>query len=363
MIFAKPDLRLLIITVLALMSGGASLSNAEPEITVLGEFDLRPGNPAVSPVDGTIYFSNHPFDNPEYKVMRLREDGTADPYPTPEISRSFKAVIGIVCDKSHILWVLDMGDAEHSPKLWGWNVEENRLHAVHYIPREACAPNSFHQDLVIDNVRSRAYIADMGQAGIKTGPNPALVVVDLNTGEMRRVLDGHETFMPEKSLVMKAEGEPLTFTGEDGKTEPVHLALNPIALDEEGGWVYYSTMSPGALHRMKAEALADFSRTDKEIADTIEVFSDKPSSDGIAFHAGKVYITNVDKGAITIAAEGGELSAWYQDEQEMIWPDALAIAPDGSAVVVVNQLNRAAPFNKGKDGAEPPFTIVRLSEK
>lgn len=72
------------------------------------------------------------------------------------------------------------------------------------------------------------------------------------------------------------------------------------------------------------------------------------------------YITNLDENAIRIADSRGT-RIWVQDAR-FIWPDGVAVAPDGSVVATINQLNRAAPFNNGKDGQTPPYLIVRSRE-
>ncbi len=338
----------------------APTAQAEPQIVVLGEFDTRPGNPAVGP-DGTIYFSNHPFDAPEFKVMRL-VNGQAVPFPNVAVSRAFAAVIGVQVDADGTVWILDMGSAETSPKLLGWDTEADRLAAVHYLPKEASVENSFHQDFAIDEKRDVAFIADMSRAGIVGESKPAIVVVDLKTGQTRRLLQGHAYLQPKPGSVMKAEGAPLTFTDDDGESHPVELGLNPIAVDPRDEWVYFSTLNPGPIYRVRTTILGDFAKPETEIIETIELYADKPASDGIAVgNNGRVYITNVAKNAISIAdAEGTRI--WVQDPR-LVWPDGLYVAPDGSVVATINQLNRAAPFNGGEAGAEKPFLIVRISEQ
>lgn len=333
---------------------------AEPQITVLGEFEERPGNPAVGP-DGTVYFSVHPFDDPEFKVMQLvGSEGV--PFPTPEISRSFAAVIGIQVEQDGTVWILDMGSEESSPKLLGWNTQNNTLKAIHYLPNEVSVHNSFHQDFAIDEVRRKAFIADMSRGGIIDESNPAIVVVDLDTGQARRVLEGHETLQPQTEQTMLAEGEPLTFTDPEGNSHPVELGLNPIAIDAQNEWVYFSTIHPGTLYRIPAETLGNFAIAEADLSAAIEPFAEKPSSDGIAADGqGQVYITNVADNAISIADESGT-RIWVQDSR-MVWPDAVYVAPDGSVVATINQLNRAAPFNEGIHGAERPFLIIRIQEE
>ena len=129
---------------------------ASPEVMSLCEVQKRPANPAVTP-DGTVYFTMHPFDKPEYKVMRI-ENGKAVPYPNKELAKSYGAVIGIQATKDGVLWWLEMGSDTRSPKLIGWDTQANKLKAIHVIPREACVGSSFLQDFAIDERRGKVFI-------------------------------------------------------------------------------------------------------------------------------------------------------------------------------------------------------------
>ncbi|MEM0966446.1 MAG: L-dopachrome tautomerase-related protein [Verrucomicrobiota bacterium] len=338
-----------------------SLSHADPTnqvVTVLGEFPQRPGNPAVGP-DGTVYFSMHPFDNPEFSVMRL-ENGAAVPYPSEAMSRDFGSVIGIQATQDGSVWMLDMGSEDLSPKLVGWDSETDQLKAVYTVPREARVPNSFLQDFAIDEKRQKAFLADMSRGGLIDASEPAIVVIDLQTGDTRRVLSGDPVFQPSETPII-AEGKEMQMRDTDGTVHPIKLGLNPIAIDPENEWIYFGPMTPGNLYRVPAAVLGDFSQPEEVIRDSIEIYAEKPSSDGIA--AGKngvVYITNVDESRID-AADGGGTNPWAVDDR-LIWPDAIAIGPDGKAVVVANQLNRAAVFNDGQSLAEPPYLILEISD-
>lgn len=332
---------------------------ADPQLTVLSELQQRPGNPAVGP-DGSIYFSMHPFDAPEFKIMRL-EAGKAVPYPNKKISQSFAAVIGIQATQDGTLWWLDMGNETISPKLVGWNTKDNKLKAMYVIPREASVANSFHQDFAIDEKRNKAFIADMSRGGLIDASEPAIVVIDLDNGQVRRVLQGNPVFQPGDTPLI-AERKTVQTKDEAGTLHSIQLGLNPIAIDPENKWVYFAPMTPGKIYRVPANILGNFSASDNAIERAIETYADKPSSDGIAVGKnGTVYITNVDESAITIADASGT-RAWVQDNR-LAWPDGLFIAPDESVIVTVNQLNRAAVFNDGKSLAKPPYLIVRISEK
>ena len=336
----------------------SSIALASPKIEVLAKLQQRPGNPAVLP-NGDVYFSMHPFDNPEFKIMKL-EDSEAKPYPNEEISRNFISIIGIQATKDGRLWWLDMGNKDVSPKLVAWNTKENKLSKIYNIPSEASVANSFHQDFAIDEKRGKAFLADMSRGNLIDESNPAIVVIDLYTGETRRVLSGNEIFQPSENALI-AEGKSMRIKDGEGKLHEIKLGLNPIAIDPQNEFVYFSTMTEGKIYRVAAAILGDFNKSEGEIEKVIEIYADKPSSDGIAVgENGEVYITNVDEGSIDIADETGT-KVWAKDKS-LIWPDGLYVAPDDSIVVTINQLNRAAIFNDGKSKAKKPYLVIRISD-
>jgi len=282
----------------------AATLSAAPSIDVLSELTQRPGNPAVAP-DGTIYFSMHPFDSPEYKVMKL-EDGTGTPFPNKELSSSFSAVIGIQVDALSRVWILDMGSAKQSAKLLAWDTATDQLHQVIYLPKEVLAANSFVQDFALDQKRGQAYIADMSRGGMIDASEPAIIVVDLNTGHSRRMLQSHPFLQADADKTMIVEGKPGTFTDDDGQSQALQLGLNPIAIDAQNEWVYFSTIHAGTLYRIPAKLLADKHADDATLVAAIQDFAPKPTSDGIAADGtGRIYITNLEDNAISIADSSG----------------------------------------------------------
>jgi len=330
---------------------------AKPSIRVLAELDKRPGNPAVGP-DGTIYFSMHPFDGPDYKIMKLGTHDRPEIYPNADVSAAFGAVIGLQVDRRGVLWILDMGNEKLNPKLYGWDTIRNRLHRVLYLPRDIARPNSFFQDFALDGRRNRIYIADMTRSDIVGESHPAFVVVNLETGEMRRVLEGSSFLQPEPGQAMTAEKRPIYYTDPEGAVYPVILGLNPISIDEDGDWIYFGPMTAGKLYRIRAEELSDFSASDAELETKIEFYSNKPASDGILAGKNKVFISDVDAGGIGIAY-GGKYREWLKDPA-LMWADGLAFTSKNDLIVTVNQLNRAPAFNAGMEKGRAPYAIVRI---
>lgn len=330
---------------------------AQPDVSVVLELDKRPTNPAVTP-DGTVYFTMHPFDNPEYKILRL-ENGVAKPYPSEAISKSFAAVIGLKATQDGTLWWLDMGSKTVSPKLVGWDTKANKLKAIHVIPNEASVSNFFHQDFAVDEKRNLAFIADMSRGGLIDASEPAIVVVDLSTGQTRRVLQGNKIFQPGDNPII-AEGKPMAMKDDKNVVHELKLGLNPITIDPEFNWLYFGPMTPEKIHRISPAIIGDFTKTDAEIEAAFEVYSDKPSSDGmVAGKNGTLYISNVDQNAINIIDKTG--SRIWTNDKRLVWVDGLCLAPDGSVYAGVNQLARDAMFNGGKSMEKKPYMILRIS--
>jgi sugar lactone lactonase YvrE len=125
--------------------------------------------------------------------------------------------------------------------------------------------------------------------------------------------------------------------------------------------VTFSTITPGPVYQVPAAVLGDPARSDAEIAAEVQIVGQKPTSDGIAVAGDVVYITDVETNAV-IALQNGRLRTVRTDPR-LVWPDGIAIAPDGTLLVTINQLNRAAPFSGGRSRAEPPSLLVRRRDE
>ncbi len=338
-------------------SPSATQAGTRPEVTVIAELEHPPGNPAVG-IDSEVYLSLHPFGAPKYKVVRLDENGVLSPFPSEAISAGFLNVIGVTVSEDGIVWILDMGGPGQSPKLLGWSPAANRLEAVHYIPDEAVGANPFLQDLAVDSKGRRAYLADMSRGDLVGVSEPAIVVIDLDTGQTRRVLNGHDMFQPEPDAIQRADGEPMVYTRSDGSSERFALGLNPIGIDERGAFVYFSTIAPGSVYRVPTTVLGDFESSDEDIVAATESVGMKKTSDGLVVAGSSVYLTNVEDGSIDVL-ENGSRRTLVTDER-FRWPDGLAFTPDGALVATISQLHRTPAFNDGVASERPPYLVVRI---
>ena len=340
-----------------------AVMQSEPE--VIAEFQARPGNPAVTP-DNRIIVSMQPIDAPDIKVVEVLADGTTKPFPNEpwasapgEDGVGMTAVIGVVADINGIVWMLDMGGNGSSPKLVGWDTNTDSLYKSIEFTDEVSRPNSFHQDVAIDTERNMAYVADMTRGDLLGDSSPAIIVINIETEEVRRVLNGDVHFVPGTDPVV-INGNTFSTKLDTGEVEPIFLGLNPITIDPANEWVYFGSIAGSALYRIPAQALSNSALTDSELSAMIEPYGEKRSSDGISVDdIGNVYVTDIQNNAIGVANKDG-YQVLVRDDNLLLWPDGLAFSPDGWLYATVNQLNLHPALNGGVDGSNPPYYLVRV---
>ena len=341
-----------------------------PQLEVAARLDDRPGNPALTP-DGRLILSLHPFPYGEpspYRVVEVMEDGNTQPFPNEEWSTApdeegvgLSAVIGVQSDRRGVVWIMDMGDGGLPPKLVAWDTRRDELHRLITIPPHATVPNSFQQDLAIDEVRGAIFIADVGRGDLFGPSNPAIVAVDLDTGYVWRALEGHPTLQPEEGLSVEIEGRPIRAKNPQGEPEEPKIGLDPIVIDPANEWVYYGSIHGTSLYRVRSADLLDRSLSKEELAGRIERHGQKVPCDGISIDAaGNVYVTDLQNNAVGVTSPEGSYRVLVSDDERLTWPDGFGYGPDGYLYVAVSQLHRSAVFNAGEEASQAPFEVLRF---
>ncbi len=337
---------------------------AEPgALAVVAEVSEGPGNITVV-ADGTVVMSLHPFYAPTNRVVAVGEGGALEPWPseawtTGDPDRtSLDAVLGIQAGRRGlVVWMLDNGlRGGVTPKLVGWHAQQKRLIQVVHLPPPVTRADSFVNDLAVDSDRKTVYIAD--PAG---GKDAALIVVNLITGHARRVLEGHESVVPE-DVDLVIDGTPVEVVTPDGTKIRPRVGVNPIALDASNTWLYFGPMHGTSLYRIRLTYLGKEDYTPEKLAARVERYSDKPICDGISMDdEDNIYVTDVANHAIgVIDGKTREYRIFAQDEKLLQWPDALAFGHDGMLYTVSNQLHRSARLNGGTLAAKPPFYVLKI---
>lgn len=332
--------------------------SAPAGIEIVAEFSAAhpPGNIAVTP-DGRLIMSQHQFYGTEYKVVEVLPDGSVRPFPNAVWSSAPDAngiglndVLGVRADGNGIVWMLDNPGESGSGRLVGWDTRTDSLHRVIYLAAPVIPENTFLNDFAVDLYHDAIYIADTA-----AGDRAALIVVDLNTGYARRVLQGHASMQAE-DIDIVVDGNLVTMGG-----EPARIGVDSITLDPGNEWVYYGPLSGRSLYRIRTTDLLNTDLSPQQLAARIERFGDKPISDGITIDAGgNVYVTDITANAIGVVRPTGSYEILYQDDEQLNWTDGFGFGPNNYIYVTVNELHRSPALNGGENASTPPYYLMRF---
>ena len=345
-------LRVLVITLSTCAGLFESLNAGDIEQVAKLPPETPPGNIAIAP-NGRIFLSVHGFYNQPVKVVELFEDGSTRPYPTEEWASApdngttgLNGVLGLNVDTNGVLWLLDTSSADRAGRLIGWDTKSEQLHRIIYLAKPVISDHSFLNDLAIDLKNNAIYVADTGIE--------AIIVVDLSTGQARRVLESSE-FTKAQDLDMVIDGKRVEMNG-----QPARLGVNPITIDSHNGYVYWGAMSGTAIYRMGTKSLNNEQLTDSELLEKVEYYGEKPISDGITIDdADNVYITSITEDAIGVVRPDGSYETLFQNDT-LSWPDGFAVGPDDYIYVTINELHRSPGLNNGRNHSQDEFKVMRF---
>lgn len=370
---AKAAMALLATLSLGLLAACASPPAATAPATTEVHARLNGGVGGITYLpDGRIVIGYHPFYSPSQKVGLLNEarNGTT-PYPDADWQTCQRAdgsqkdpntclnwVLGLHTDANGILWLLDSGQAEPriTPKLVGWDTRANRLHRIIAIPAPASIPESQHNDFVVDLKNKVIVIADEAIATTPVGDKAALVVVDLVSGSSRRLLQGHDSVMPDMARPITVdEGLP------GAKAIKVYVGVDGIALDHRGEWLYFAPLNKDKMFRVRMADLVDATLNARQLAAKVEVYADKPNNGGLSIdQAGNLYLTEVGGRAVGVIPPDTRKYRRLASDPAMVWPDGVTYGPDGYMYTGAAQLPLSAALNDGKAENKPPYLVYRF---
>jgi sugar lactone lactonase YvrE len=324
------------------------------------------GNIAFTP-DNQLIFSHHPFYAPDIRVAKLTSPTTFEPFPSLEWNTPRKGsdqyldnVLGLRSDENGVVWIIDMGFRTHiTPKLVGWNTRSNRLERIFYMPEPLTRPGSQPQDIVIDHKNRKFYIADedIGPGG--DGSHAAIIVIDMDTGRIRRVLEGDRSTIPE-NVPITVDGNDLTVPGKDGKPAIIKVGCDGITMDAKAEWLYFAPLNGRALYRIRVPDLNDESLSAAQLSGKVERYADKPNNGGLSIdYDGNVYLTAVESKSVGVITTDRKYHTITSDPG-MVWPDGITSSPDGYMYVSASQVSAAAMFHGGKAENKAPYLIYRF---
>jgi len=330
-------------------------SSAGGDLDAVAELPDRPG--AIAVVGTRVFVALHPLAGVEAKLLELLPGGRRAPYPSGVMSRELTAVTALASDGAGGLWILDTGGDGRPARLIGWNTTDERRVRALRIPAAAVASNSWLCGLAVDHARQVAYVADRSRADWTGDSHPALLVISLESGVTRRLLEDHPALEPD-AVPVTVDRRPVAHRELDGTVERLRLGVGQLSLDPSGRWLYLAALNGGSVWRVRTVDLLDTALAPAELATRLESHASRPPGNGlIAGDDGRVVVTDVEGHALRIAAPSGE-TLLVQDPR-LQWPDGLARGPEDWIYVTANQLDLHPALNRGEEQSRPPYLVLR----
>ncbi len=202
----------------------------------------------------------------------------------------------------------------------------------------------------VDVKTGTAYITDSGLG--------AIVVVDLRTGKARRLLAGNRVTQAEKDFKLQINGRALL--GDNGKPPQIHS--DGIALDRLHGFLYFHALTANMLYRVPTADLRNRRLTESQLSAKVETLLETPPPDGTVMGPnGKIYLTDVEHGAINLFDPQKKKLAPVIADGRLIWPDSLAWGPQGTLFVTCSQIQNMPRFNGGKSLHSTPYQVFKVT--
>ena len=341
---------------LALAGAAASVAYAQSRsaaLTQIADFDHEATGVAVTE-DGRR-FVNFPrwTDDAPVSVAEVLPNGTIRAYPDVKwnswrnakadempVGEYFVCVQSIVPDKHGNLWVLDPGAPGNekilpgAPKLVKVDLATNQVTKTILAPENVALQGTYLNDIRFSPDGRLGYITDSGTRG-------AIIVVDLESGDSWRTLDGDPSTQIEKGVKVTVDGRPLVRP--DGR-QPA-FAADGIAISNDGKTLYYQALTGKTLYSIDT-ALLRKGVSEKDRASGVKKVAETHVADGLWMSKASVlYLTSPSNNSIT-RLNGSKVETVLTDAR-LRWPDTFSEGPDGRMYVTASHIQDTSWFKPG----------------
>jgi hypothetical protein len=340
-------------------SGGADTVGT---LFAVAKSDRMPWNAVAVDERGRIFVSSPRWSGTTGpQVARIDADGRLAPYPcsrwnswTPgsNPAHAFVSVNAIHRQSDGSLWIVDTGAPEFGgtpirggAKIVKLDTRTDTVVRIYPFPADAIYAHTYIDDIRING--KYAYLTDAGEG--------AILVLDLDSGTVRRRFDGQAFTRARPNDVIMVEGQVVRTP--DNK--PLRVNADPLELDAHGKHLYFGPLS-GPMYQIETRYLDDDTLTDAQLAQRVSLWFDLPPVGGTAMdNNGNLYYTVLSDSSLRRRANDGTVTTIVRDKR-LRWVDAPFLDGLGNIYLPVPQLDGAAVFHRGKSTIRYPILLFRL---
>jgi sugar lactone lactonase YvrE len=332
----------------------------------------RIANSVTTSVDGRVFLSHPQVEGPGAQVSELK-DGKITPYPNADINiwkldgdrtQTFMKVNSVRIGPDGDLWVVDAGcravgyeAVPGAAKIVRINIATNTIRRVYAAPANVVRKYSYFNDMRFSPDGRRVYITDAA------GLDPAIVVLDIETGAMRRVLENHPLTIARNK--MYGDGRQLVLRDPipawwGGMTTDKMVNVDQLEVSPDGRWLYFHPIG-GPLARIETR-LVDAPSTPADVLhNSVEKLINTWTAAGSAIDAaGNIYMSQVNTRSVMRIAPNMTVTrlAW---DPRLAWIDAMWIDNQGFIYMPAAQLDKtSANFAGGPAQIRYPMKIWKM---
>ena len=298
---------------------------------------------AVAP-DGRV-FVNFPRweEDVGISVAEVGRNGALTRYPDAawnsfraaspaDAGQRFVCVQSVTCDPQGNLWVLDPAapgltfEVTGGPKLVRIDLHTNKIARVYTFDQTVAPQGAYLNDIRFTPDGQRVVITNSGQPG-------CLIVLDVPSGQARRVLDGHPSTQFQKDVVVTVGGRPLRRP--DGET--AQFSADGIAIDGKGEYVYWQATTGKTMFRAPLEKLFGTQAAAQQ-NEAVETFAQTFIADGYWMSRnGTLFLTSCSDNSVKRMMPDKTFAVLVKDPR-LLWPDSMAEGPDGAIYVTASHI-------------------------
>lgn len=264
----------------------------------------------------------------------------------------FVNVNAILIDSSDTLWVVDSGMVgsiayPNASKLVKINLNKQSVDRIYYTST-LNLPSGF----ALNDVRIGSGYAYLTESGLGS-----LVMINLETNQVRRVLANHYSTKFSDPTVVRMEGRVVS----DEKGQPKRMPNNNLELTPDQKIFYYKPSFSYNWFQISTDHLLKESIDETALGSYVSVsWKTMPTGGSTMDDQGFIYLMDLERQAIWQQnPTDGSWKLIVRDEK-IIWGDASDVGQDGYLYVPMSQNNRIPSFNNGTNQVEKPFRMYKI---
>jgi sugar lactone lactonase YvrE len=355
---ARRDALALAATAALVPAAAAQTAPAPGALDVVAEYEMQ-GTGVACSHDGRIFVCFPRWEQEMPISVGELKNGQFSPYPNAEWNawRNAKhldpkthliCVQSVTVDPQGYLWILDPAAPAtefiipDGPKLLKVDLKTDKVVQAIHFGMDTAPQGSYLNDVRVSADGRWAYLTD-------SGASSALLVVDLRSGRIQRLLKDDPRTQPEPGVNVVVNGRAVV----KPNGQKPQFGADSLALSVDGKTVYWQALVGTKLYATDAASM-QAGRPSTRVVGPADI------ADGYWMaRDGRLYVTHPEDNSVRLRHADGTLQVVAQDPR-LLWPDSMAEMPDGAILVTASDIQDMAQWHDKGSTRTQPYRLFRF---